>query len=69
MRFKLTSQVALDRMMACVRGVLSGHMDPDQEYPPQELMELCQNQGLLYTLPQYQQIAQLLIAEGFLERV
>ena len=69
MGFKLTDETSLARMVGRVEGVLSVRMQDGVEYTAQELLALCRLSGLEYTIAQYQQLAQALIADGFLEQV
>ena len=69
MAYRLSDATALARMVGYVGGVLAVRMVADREYTGQELLELCRLSGLEYTLAQYGQIAQVLIADGFLEQV
>ena len=68
MAYRLSDATALARMVGYVGGVLAVRMVADREYTGQELLELCRLSGLEYTIAQYQQIAQALITEGFLEQ-
>ena len=69
MGFKLTDETSLARMVGRVEGVLSVRMQDGVEYTAQELLALCRLSGLEYSISQYQQIAQELIASGMLEVV
>ena len=69
MAYRMTDTVSLARMVGRVEGVLSVRMQDGVEYTAQELLALCRLSGLEYTIAQYQQIAQVLIADGFLKQV
>lgn len=49
-----------------VKGVLLSHMDPAVDYTLDDLLSLCADYGLDYTNPEYQEIGQALITDGFL---
>ena len=68
MAYKLTNAAVLARMTERAHGVLTVRMEDGREYGAQELLALCKLSGLEYTVEQYQQIAQALMEEGFLEK-
>ena len=67
MAYRLTEAASFERMVGMVSGVLMVRMVAGREYTGQELLELCRLSGLEYTLAQYGQIAQALIASGMIE--
>ena len=52
-----------------VRSVLSVNMAPDVVYTAQELLMLCANLGLKYTVTEYTAIGAVLVVDGFLQVV
>lgn len=52
-----------------VSGVLMQNMDVNQTYTVGDLLDLCANLGLEYTLPVYAEIGVLLVADGILDVV
>lgn len=67
--YKLTSATWLAREAERVKGVLAQQMEPGREYTVEELLTILKDYGLDYSNPEYQQIGQALIAEGFIEEV
>lgn len=68
MPYQLSHDVWLAHQVSRVRGTLLQNMDPYREYTTAELLTLCANLGLGYSLSEYQEIGLALVAEGFLEQ-
>ena len=66
MGYQLSSDVWLHAQVNRCKGVLLMHMDPNETYTLQEMLALCADLGLVYSMEVYQQIGQCLLAEGFL---
>lgn len=69
MAFQLSHTVWIAQQVNRCRGVLLQNMDPKRQYTLQDLLSLCADFGLDYTMAVYQEIGQALLAEGFLETV
>ena len=69
MAYRLPHEVWIQRQVERCRGVLIQHMEPARDYTLGELLILCADLGLVYSNPEYQEIGQRLLTEGFLEQV
>ena len=67
--FRLTVGSSLARQVGRVEGVLLVRMRDGVAYTAQELMRLCEDSGVTYTLAEYGAIAQARIADGVIEQV
>ena len=69
MAYRLTHTFWLQEQVTRVRGVLLQNMDHTRVYTLEELLILSADLGLLYSDPEYVEIGQALLAEGFLQQV
>lgn len=69
MPYKLTDAAWLAYETERAKGVLTVHMEHDQEYTIEELLAMLHDYGLDYSNPQYVEIGAALIADGTLEAV
>lgn len=67
--YKLTSSAWLAREVERAKGVLLAHMEPGTEYTVKELLTMLHDYGLDYSNPEYQEIGNKLIQDGFIEAV
>lgn len=65
--YKINYDVWLSQQVTLTKGVLRGHMDPNHEYTPQEVLDILSAHGLDYSNPEYIPIGQILVADGFLQ--
>lgn len=69
MPYKLSNSAWLTREVERVKGVLAQQMKPGQTYTTEQLLTLLKDLGLDYSNPEYQQIGQKLLTDGFLVQV
>ena len=69
MAYQLSHAVWVQEQVTRVRGILLQNMDHTREYTLEELLILSADLGLLYSDPEYVEIGQALLAEGFLQQV
>lgn len=66
MPFKIAHTEHLALEVERAKGVLLAHMVNGQEYTVGELLQMLKDYGLDYSNPQYTEIGQTLLADGFL---